>query len=348
MNILRYLWDESALSNLAADLPGVLLLVGMAVCAFVLMKGADWTIDGAVHLASRTGLPSVVIGATIVSLGTTTPEMVVSVMASWMGNPGLALGNGVGSIICDTGLVFGLACMMTTVPLNLHILNRTGWVQVGAATLLVVISLGALAVMKENPVLQRWVGFLFLFLLACYMFLAYRWAKQSGSTEVEFDLPAKSLGNAFAITAAGLVAVAISARLFVPFAAEAAVRVGVPDDIIAATLVAFGTSIPELMTAITAVRKGHPEIMVGNVVGADVLNCLFVIGAAAAVRPLQIPENFYFFHFPAMIVILYSFRYFIFTNKDGWFKRWQGIYLFGTYLSYLVLQYGFNLGKAHG
>jgi cation:H+ antiporter len=98
------------------------------------------------------------------------------------------------------------------------------------------------------------------------------------------------------------------------------------------------------MTAIAAVRKKHPEIMVGNVVGADVLNCLFVIGAAAVARPLTIPPNFFVFHFPAMLFILYSFRSFIFINKDGRFKRWQGGWLLGIYLIYLVLQYAFNVG----
>ena len=117
-----------------------------------------------------------------------------------------------------------------------------------------------------------------------------------------------------------------------------------PQDVIAATLVAFGTSLPELMTAITSVRKGYPQIMVGNVVGADVLNCLFVIGAAATARPLEVPPNFFTFHFPAMLIILYSFRVFIFMNKDGWFKRWQGGWLLGVYGVYLILQYAFNLG----
>jgi cation:H+ antiporter len=347
MTVVSFLWDEAVLAGLAQKLSGIWLLVVIAVCAFVLMKGADWAIEGAVHLASRTGLPRVVIGATIVSLGTTTPEMVVSVMAAWMGNAGLALGNGVGSIICDTGLIFGLICMLSVVPLDRHILNRTGWVQVGAATLLVVISLGALAIMGERPLLHRWVGFLFLFLLAGYMFMAYRWAKQSGTVDVEFEYEVMSLRNSVFLCVVGLLAVALSARILVPFAAEIAIRMGVPDDIIAATLVAFGTSIPELMTAITAVRKGHPEIMVGNVVGADVLNCLFVIGAAAAVRPLEIPQNFFQFHFPAMLVILYSFRYFIFSNEEDFFKKWQGVWLLGIYLTYLILQYAFNLGAAH-
>jgi hypothetical protein len=100
----------------------------------------------------------------------------------------------------------------------------------------------------------------------------------------------------------GLGMVVVAARVLVPAASEIAVRIGVPDDVIAATMVALGTSLPELTTAIAAVRKGYPQITLGNVVGADVLNCLFVIGAAATARPLAIPPNFFYFHFPAMLL----------------------------------------------
>jgi cation:H+ antiporter len=351
-DVLRLIGDETVLQNLVQGLPAIVLIGVIVVCILVLSKGADWMIDGVVHLARRTGLPRIVIGATIVSLGTTMPEAVVSVMAAWMGNPGLALGNGVGSIIADTGLIFGLTCMLTVVPVNRFILNRTGWVQVGAATLLVIISLLALALMPEGPILQRWVGFLFLALLGGYMYITYLWARQGSDAalveEVADVSEFLSLGKCWLMLLGGLILVVLGARILVPSAAEIAHRMGVPEDVIAATMVAFGTSLPELMTAIAAVRKRHPEIMVGNIVGADVLNCLFVIGAAAAARPLEIPANFYSFHFPAMILILYSFRGFIFMNKDGRFRRWQGVWLFGIYLIYLILQYAFNIGTVAG
>ena len=352
LNTLRWIGDETLLHQLVQGLPVILLLGVIVICILVLSKGADWMIDGVVHLARRTGLPRIVIGATIVSLGTTTPEAVVSVMAAWMGNPGLALGNGVGSIIADTGLIFGLTCMLTVVPVNRFILNRTGWVQVGAATLLVLIAVMALVTMKGEPILQRWVGVFFLVSLGGYMYITYLWAKQGAdmalSGEEADDSEMMGLGQCWLMLLGGLFLVVVGARILVPSAAEIALRMGVPDDVIAATMVALGTSLPELMTAITAVRKGHPEIMVGNVVGADVLNCLFVIGAAAAARPLEIPSNFYTFHFPAMILILYPFRAFIYMNKDGRFRRWQGAWLFGVYLIYLILQYAFNIGTIEG
>lgn len=352
-SIFQSIVDENVLNAWVATLPTLYLLGIVVVCIILLSKGADWLIDGVVSLAERTGLPKIVIGATIVSLGTTTPEAFVSVMAAIMGNPGLALGNGVGSIIADTGLIFGLTCILATVPVHRYILNRTGWVQVGAATLLVIISLVVLMTASDGePMLSRWVGLFFLVLLAGYMYASYQWARQSNAIVAlsREEPPAvdqmelMSLGMSWARIIAGLVLVVGGARFLIPSASQIAVRLGVPDDVIAATLVALGTSLPELMTAIMAIRRGHPEITVGNIVGADVLNCLFVIGAAATARPLAIPPNFFTFHFPAMLLILYSFRVFISINKRGTFKRWQGFWLLGIYLVYVILQYALNMG----
>ncbi len=350
--LLHWIADEQAFSAFAAGLPSIGLLLLLAACIFVLSRGASWMIDGAVQLADRTGLPRIVIGATIISLGTTTPEAIVSVMAAWMGNPGLALGNGVGSIICDTGMIFGITALLSAVPVNRFILNRTGWIQVGSATLLVVVALAALVYAPAEPTLERWVGLLFLVLLAGYLYLTYRWARQGAMSipEAEGEGHAAPRGTVASLLLlfGGLGMLIVSARLLVPTAAEIARRIHVPDDVIAATLVALGTSLPELTTAIAAVRKGHPEITIGNIVGADVLNCLFVIGAAAAARPLAVPRTFYLFHFPAMLLILYSFRLFIALNREGPFRRWQGAWLLGIYLVYLGLQYGFEIGTAAG
>lgn len=346
--ILRWIGDEVPLNNLVGGFSTFVLLIVIAVCILLLSKGAYWMIEGVVSLARRTGLPRIVIGATIVSLGTTTPEAFVSVMAAWMGNPGLALGNGVGSIIVDTGLIFGLTCILAVVPVNRFILNRTGWIQVGSATLLVGIAIISAAVTEGQPVLGRGVGILFLILLGAYMYATYRWAKQRGAMVMQekgHDGPELTgLGKCWIMFAGGLFLVVVGARILVPSASEIAHRMGVPPDIIAATLVALGTSLPELMTAITAVRRGYPEIMVGNIVGADVLNCFFVIGAAAAAKPLEIPPNFFYFHFPAMLIILYSFRVFIFMSRDGNFRRWHGAWLLGVYLIYVIVQYVFNVG----
>ncbi|MGB5641534.1 MAG: sodium:calcium antiporter, partial [Gammaproteobacteria bacterium] len=266
-SLLSWIGDESLLQGLVAEQSTLVLLVIIAVCIAMLSLGADWMIDGVVDLAERTGMPKIVIGATVVSLGTTLPEAFVSVMAAYMGNPGLALGNGVGSIIADTGLIFGLTCVLAAVPVNRFILNRTGWVQVSAATLLVLISVGIYFMSDGEPQLDRWVGFLFLGLLLLYLYMTFVWAKQGAVLLPEDDVVQQelmSISKSWILIVGGLFLVILGARVLVPSASEIAMRFGVPDDVIAATMVAFGTSLPELMTAIAAVRKGHPEITVGN------------------------------------------------------------------------------------
>jgi cation:H+ antiporter len=241
--------------------------------------------------------------------------------------------------------------MISVVPGNRYLLNRTGWVQVGSASLLVGIAVVMWFSSGGAPVIERWVGFMLLFFLGVYLCLSYFWAKQGGASGSDGQAREErltSIGKCIFMIVGGLVLVIFSARILVPAASEIALRIGVPEDVVAATMVAFGTSLPELMTAIAAVMKGHPEIALGNVIGADVLNCLFVIGASAAARPLAVPRNFYVFHFPAMLLILYSFRIFVFFNRNENFKRWQGAWLLLIYCIYVTLQYSLDLGVEGG
>jgi cation:H+ antiporter len=345
MFIFRLLTDEGGVDRWIAGFSTWELMLAVIITFIALSKSADWMINGAISLARLTRLPEIIVGATILSIGTTLPEVIVSVTSALTGNPGLALGNGVGSIICDTGMILGLTCLLAKVPVDKFILNRAGLVQLGAATLMVLLSLRAYHISPEAPTLERWVGILFLILLVVYLYLSFKWSKQNDLSDSHDGVTASgSIPTSIGWIAGGLVGVVISGRILVPSVADGAIRLGVSQDVVATTLVAFGTSLPELVTAITAVRKGHPQIMVGNVVGADVLNCLFVIGAATAASPMSVPPNFYLLHFPVMLLVLFSFRLFVQLNRDGWFKRLQGAWILGIYLGYLFLQYRFNAG----
>ena len=158
------------------------LLAGVIIFTItVLVKSADLLVDAAVGLSERWRVPKVTIGATVVSLGTTMPEAAVSVLAAIQGNPGLALGNAVGSIICDTGLVLGIASLIGSLRLNRAIVNRQGWIQLGAGLALVIgafpFSSPAVAFLDGGR-LPQWVGFLFLIALVAYIYLSIRWARQ--------------------------------------------------------------------------------------------------------------------------------------------------------------------------
>ena len=415
---------EAWLDHFVEGLSFPLLLVIIAVTLYTIGKGADILVDEAVTLSRRWGMPQTLIGATIVSLGTTTPEASVSVFAAIKGSPDLALGNAVGSIICDTGLILGLAALIAPLPLNRTVVNRQGWLQLGAGALLIGvcipygsldrmfsdtllfraeadfhadldhaaplpadlrrtfedqgISLSPDAVIstqeegrqwqvsdKDGPrrylirregseirvyrpgggTMPRGVGFLFLALLVVYMWQSIRWSRNSEAggpiiREVDDHVDTAGVGVVIVKLILGIGVVVVSSQILIPAVSEAAVRMKVPQSIIAATLVAFGTSLPELVTAVTAARKGHGELAVGNVIGADILNVLFVAGAAAAVtgEGLAAPTHFFRILFPAMLFILIVFRIGVFASGES-LKRPFGAVLIGAYILVTVLVY---------
>ena len=337
---------EEAIHHLIADLHWTLLTLVIVVSLGVLGKAADWLVDEAVALSARSGIPKAVVGATIVSLGTTAPEAAVSVFAAIEGRPGLALGNAVGSIICDTGLILGLACIIAPLRLDPNIVNRQGWIQIGAAIAMVAACFpwtNPSAVFTQGGTLPQFVGFIFLAALAIYMWQSIRWARtENGGGALEGhegDVEA-SLFLVVAKLVGSVALVVISAQVLIPAVGEAATRMQVPESIIAATLVAFGTSLPELVTAVTAARRGHGELAVGNVVGADILNVLFVAGAAAAVTPAGLVAGGHFFVvlFPVMLFILITFRAGILVSRE-WMKRPFGFVLLAAYGLYMVVIY---------
>ena len=331
---------------LIRKLPSLALFVIIAVMLYTLGKGADWLVDEAVILSTRWGLGKAVIGATVVSVGTTTPEAAVSVLSAIQGEPGLALGNAVGSIICDTGLILGLASLIAPLPLNRQLASRLSNVQVGAGILLVVGCFpwaSPAKVFSQGGVLPQLVGVVFVILLALYIWQSIRWASATGANPDNGEETDTEETNTFGTLAKLIGAIAIivvSAQILIPSVKVMAIRIGVPEHIISATLVAFGTSLPELVTAITAVRRGHGELAVGNIIGADILNVLFVAGVSASATQggLQADGQFFQFLFPAMLFILIVFRCGIFVSGDQ-LKRPFGIVLVATWLLVTILSY---------
>ncbi len=316
----------------------------LAVCFVALTKGADLLVDGAAGLASGLGVPKVIVGVTVVSLGTTLPEVSASVLASLEGRGHVAAGNAVGSIICNAGLIFGLCCTITRLPVDRFTLSRNAWFQIGGALLLVVLYLlaGPVTAAEGSRLVPRDFGILLLAGLGAYTILSVRWAKQSmtGNQTASGapDQPSFEIGRSILLTVIGFVIVIIAARGLVTVVVELAEELGVPEDIIAATLLAFGTSVPELATGVVSIIKGHKEILIGNVIGANILNVFFVIGASATVAPLAVPGRFLWLHFPVMLVILGLFHLNIWTSKTH-LRRLPGLIMLIIYLVYAVGSY---------
>jgi len=341
------------LESYIVGLPTPFILLILAVFIYVLGKGADLLVEKAVDLSSVLGVPKVLIGATVVSLGTTLPEASVSVLAAIQGNPGMALGNAVGSIICDTGLILGLGAIISPLPLDRKVVNRQGWVQLGAALLLVALCLPYShlgTIFTAGGHLPRWGGVLFVILLVGYFIWSYHQSKHS--TEERDDSHPKPTTKRILIDLSimflGIAMVIIASKVLIVSAEEVAHRMNVPESVIAASLVAFGTSLPELITVITSIRRGHGELAVGNIIGADILNVLFVAGTAATVTSggLNTPPDFFKMHFVAMIAVLIIFRIAIIAFKTR-IPRGAGICLLGAYIIYLVVSLSSGSALAH-
>lgn len=341
---------EQWIEHLLVGLPSLGLLLVIAVMLCTLGKGADWLVDEAVILSSRWGLSKAIIGATIVSIGTTTPEAAVSVLSAQQGEPGLALGNAVGSIICDTGLILGLAALIAPLPFDRTLASRLSNVQVGAGILMVAVCLpwsSPASAFSDGGVLPQLAGVVFVILLALYIWQSIRWATSTPSdtenSAVTESAEAGTFGTLLKLIGA-IAIIVVSAQILIPAVSIMAERIGVPKHIISATLVAFGTSLPELVTAIAAVRRGHGELVVGNIIGADILNVLFVAGVSASVTPggLQADGQFFQFLFPAMVFVLIVFRFGIYLSGDR-LKRPLGVVLVATWLFVTILSYALSI-----
>ena len=314
---------------------GLLLIIGMSL--YVLGKGADVLVNEAIGLSIRWGIPKIIIGATIVSLGTTIPEVTVSVFAAINGHPDLALGNAIGSIITNTALILGIASLVGLLPMDKKALGNQGRIQLLTILLFSIISLP----MISGGIISQKMGFLFLAFLALYIGGTLIISRKSTEEESEeFNQEESPLIAQVIKLIFGTFLVIISSKILIPSVEVTAIRVGIPQSIIAATLVAFGTSLPELVTSVTAVKKGHGALAIGNVTGANILNILFVIGGSAAVtkQGLIVPTLFYKLQIPTMLISIVLF-YLYSKNKDDIITKLQGSILLAVYIIYLGASY---------
>lgn len=320
--------------------PISILLVIIGLSLYVLGKGADILVNEAIGLSVRWGIPKIIIGATIVSLGTTIPEVTVSVFAAINGNPDLALGNAIGSIITNTGLILGLAALIGTLPINKEILGKQGILQLLSALVLSIISLPFLS-KESGGIITQTMGFVFIGLLVIYIIGTINLSRKPvDNNSTDFQVGKSPLILQIFKLVFGIILVIISSKILIPSVEITAIQIGIPQSIIAATLVAFGTSLPELVTSITAVRKGYGELAIGNVTGANILNILFVVGSSAAVTKtgLLVPSIFFKLQIPTMLVLLGLFHIFS-KDKNDLITKLQGFILLGIYIIYLILNY---------
>ena len=262
--------------------PILLFLLGL----ILLIKGGDWFVDGSVDLAHRLHVPELIIGATVVSIGTTLPEVLVSATGAIEGHGGIAYGNAIGSVICNTALISALTFAIRPCKVDRESFQVPVLFFFAAAALYSATAYG-------TGYFSRVIGIVLLLIFGLYIFYTIWNGKKKGliggqtedAGEDEKEVP---LWQSVLKLVIGVACIAVGAKLLVDNGTKIAESLGVPESVIALTMVALGTSLPELVTAITALVKGHSALSLGNIVGANLFNLVLVSGLATAIRPFSI------------------------------------------------------------
>lgn len=318
-----------------------LFLVGFAL----LIKGGDWFVDGASGIAHRFNLPELLIGATVVSIGTTLPEVMVSAQAALQHNSGISYGNAIGSIICNTALISAITIAVHPGPVKKKTLRLP---VMGFFFSAIIYSLIA----YTTGEFRRWHGIMFLCIFVVYMILSVLQMKKGDGSEApapaeETAVKEIPLWKELVMLVGGAILIAIGARLLVDNGTLIAQALGVPSSVIGLTMVALGTSLPELITAITSLRKGTGALSLGNVIGANLFNIVLVSGVAITISPFRVPAEKMLMGVNASLLVdipvmlgVMSILCFPALAKERLF-RWQGILLLIIYAAFITFQFLF-------
>ena len=315
----------------------VLFAIGL-IC---LIKGGDWFVDGASAMARKFKLPELLIGATVVSIGTTLPEVMVSTMSALSGHGEIAYGNAIGSVICNTALIAAITIAVHPGPADPKTLK------VPVAFFYIAAALYCVAAYLMGR-FTRPMGLIMLAVFVAYMIVNVRSMKNNpapasaGEEEEEEDMP---MSKILLLLVAGAALIAVGANLLVENGTLIAQALGVPESVIALTFVALGTSLPELVTAITSLLKGHGALSLGNVIGANVFNLVLVSGVSVTLAPFQVPQSAVFMghnsslvlEIPVMLLVMSILT--IPTLIRGKLTRSQGIILLAIYAVFCFIQF---------
>ena len=330
----------------------------------LLIKGGDWFVDGSVNIAHRFRIPEILIGATIVAIGTTLPEVMVSSMSAFRGQSATAYGNAIGSIICNAALISALTIAIRPVKVDRSTFRTPVIFFFIAAVFYVCVS--------YFGNFTRWVGIVLLTIFFIYMAVSIRSAfkdysgtgekeapedapvDESGEEEEtkEENLPEGRLWKDILLLVLGAAAIAVGAFLLVNYGKKIALAMGVPETVVAITFIALGTSLPELVTAIVALVKKHGSLSLGNIIGANLFNLVLVSGAAVTIKPFNISEataqeaktilgrpSSQLVEIPLMLACMLILT--IPPLLKGKVYRWQGVLLLLLYAGFCVYQFAF-------
>lgn len=307
----------------------------------LLIKGGDWFVDGATGIARRFRLPDIIVGATVVSIGTTLPEVMVSTTGALLGQGAMAYGNAIGSIICNTALIAAISVTCNPGPVNVKTMKMPVFFFFTSAAVycLAAYWLGTF---------PRWLGIIMLAIFVVYLIANVRQGlryPEETAEEAESATASRSLAMELVLLVIGAALIAYGANLLVEHGTIIAQKLGVPETVIALTFVALGTSLPELITTITSLKKGHASLGIGNVIGANVFNLVLVSGMAVTIAPFDVPVGKLLLgqnaslvlDIPLMLLVMLLLTVPALTKKR--LSRWQGITLLCIYAAFCTFQF---------
>ena len=302
-------------------------LVKIIIGFILLIKGADFFVDGSAAVARKLGIPQIVIGLTIVALGTSAPEAAVSISAALKGNNGISIGNVLGSNIMNVLLILGITAVITALPV------KKGTIRVDIPFMIFsTILLVAWGSIKGK--LTALTGLIFLTLLIGYIIYLIWYSKNHADEEQEETKQVKTFAIPLFILG-GIVSIIFGSNIAVDGAAGIALFFGVSDRIIGLTIVAFGTSLPELMTSVTAARKGEVDLAIGNIVGSNLFNILFILGMTSVIIDLPYISDAANFMIDGFVALGTAILLFLLSCR-GKLKRTGGIIMLLCYTSYFI------------
>lgn len=297
----------------------ILLVVGFVL----LIKGADFFVDGASSIAKKLKVSSLIIGLTVVSLGTSMPEAAVSISASLSGNNAISLGNVIGSNIFNFLMVVGISSLILPVATDSDILKRDMPINIGITVVLLVMLL--------DGTLSRLDAVIILLLFAAYMFILIRSALKNRTDDTEKIQRVLPWSTSIIFVVAGIAAIIGGGQLVVNSAKTIAVNLGMGETLVGLTVVAIGTSLPELVTSIVAAKKGDSGIAMGNVVGSNIFNILLILGMTGTIKPMTADAEF-FIDTGILIAVSLMMLLFAFTKRET--NRLEGAFCVLVYIAY--------------
>ena len=318
-----------------------ILLILLAVGFVALNYGGDFLTEGSVTIANNFHINKAVIGLTVVSMATSMPEMITSLLAAEP-SPGLAIGNIIGSNIANIALILGITALIVPLTVQTRLIKREMPLLIVVTGLFILFAIGGYS---------RREGFVMLAIMVAYLYYIVQWAKKDSARtkalldEDFIDIKSHSTGVGLLYVVFGGVFLAIGADVLVGTSVELAGRIGVSDVLIGLTIVAIGTSLPELAASISSARAGHEDICVGNIIGSNLFNILLIGGGVASLIPIPVDKQLFWLEFPAMMLIVLIFLWL--STREQHISRREGLILLSLYFAILGLSSFFQINFAH-